>query len=110
MCPICYNTASTFEANNKNFRKHIVDEHTIWKYLDYIIYLRNKNEEDYDGLEGNINQAIENRSFDWIPTQSTLYYTPKPEAKENLQPLLQKTLDMFESLDVRDYARDKYWK
>jgi hypothetical protein len=73
--------------------------------LNYIIYLRNKKEEDYDGLEGNINLSVENKSFDWIPTKSTLYYESEEVANTDLEVFLHKAKETIDTQveDMKNY-------
>lgn len=50
-CFICNISRDDFEAAGVSFEEHIKNDHNMWKYLWFIIYLDEKNHTEYDGIE-----------------------------------------------------------
>lgn len=50
-CYICNINREDFETANISFVDHIRDDHNMWKYIWYIIYLGEKDPTEFDGTE-----------------------------------------------------------
>jgi hypothetical protein len=61
-CFICSIPKDDFEKNGLNFRKHVREEHNMWKYLWFKIYLENKDQLSYS--------AIENHAYEMMKSDS----------------------------------------
>lgn len=56
-CFICDTERNTIDRNrnnNKGFFEHIEEEHNLWNYIFYLVYLKNKQEEKLNIVENMI--------------------------------------------------------
>ncbi|GMI08106.1 hypothetical protein TrVE_jg11753 [Triparma verrucosa] len=44
------------------------DQH-LWKYLYFIIYLRNKDSDEYTGVESYVSKCLSEESLEWLPSK-----------------------------------------
>jgi len=79
-CFICSFSRETFERSHQIFEVHIREDHNMWKYVYYVIYLRLKPELLLTGNEKRIRNMIQRRRIDWFPNQKTLV---SPDEQEN---------------------------
>ena len=56
-----------------NFDEHIRTDHDEWKYIYYILYLKNTGENDLSGLEYFAWTQVEQKKTEWIPIGNTKY-------------------------------------
>lgn len=61
-----------FEKNRIDFYFHINNEHNLWDYVHFIIYINNKSLKDCNGVEYNIKRKINEGKLDWLPIKSAL--------------------------------------
>ena len=66
-CFICQISKIQYEKNGEVFKKHLLKEHNIWNYANFIMYINNKTEKDCNGLESKIFKKIQSRDHSWIP-------------------------------------------
>jgi len=82
-CFICGLPVEEFEKPGcANFETHIAKEHYMWNYICYLGYLRDKDQNDYDGIEQYISRQMANNSISWIPNGKTLFLDQ--ETSENI--------------------------
>lgn len=70
ICFICGVDKQTFDrASDKGdgFEQHIKNDHHMWNYLYYIIFLWEQDKDDDDGLEQYIRRNIEVNDITWFP-------------------------------------------
>ena len=72
-CFICNYERKDFEQKDKSFAYHIKIEHNIWSYLYYVIYILEKSERDYNGIESLVRMKYEEKSTEWFPIGRTNY-------------------------------------
>ena len=72
-CFVCGLDRTEFERNGKNFDKHKSDEHDIWKYLSYLLYLDIKPYDEFNGDELYVWDSFLEGSTVWIPQNFTMY-------------------------------------
>lgn len=73
VCFICGFMRKDFEQEEKSFDYHLEYEHDIWKYVNFMIYLKNKNLRSMTSIENKIFQKIHSKSSEWFPTKRTSY-------------------------------------
>ena len=72
-CFICAVPSQEFEnhymrnGTPNGFSKHIGEQHNMWNYLYFLIYLRSKDKTDCTGAESYVLDHIENDDLSWIP-------------------------------------------
>lgn len=62
-----------YEKKGQRFIKHVLKEHNIWNYANFIIYMVNKTEKDCNGLEAKIFKKIKEGDISWIPVAKEGY-------------------------------------
>lgn len=73
VCFICGHDREVFEKEGISFDKHIKFEHDPRKYVYYLIYLRSKPEDEFDGIEEYVFRQYEKKKTTWIPIGETEY-------------------------------------
>jgi len=53
--------------NKKGFFYHVKIDHSLWNYVFFISYLRNKERTEYTGFESYISDKLENNDISWFP-------------------------------------------
>jgi len=72
-CFICNKDRHVFESHymqkgiSNGFSKHITEEHNMWNYLYFLIYLRKKDPTECTGAETYILECLQNEDLSWIP-------------------------------------------
>ena len=41
--------------------------HSLWQYINYIVFLRSKDEDEYNGIESWIAESVKKNEPDWLP-------------------------------------------
>jgi len=90
-CFMCSITRETFEINNLSFEHHIAEEHNMWQYLFYAIYLKERPKLLLNGTEQYIKKMLLQKKIDWLPNERALALVALGEkgsaAKESVQPM-----------------------
>merc|ERR1711865_1080408 len=72
-CFMCGIDKATFDrVGSSVFQAHIKSEHNMWAYLKFIVAIWEQDEDDDDGLESYVRQAIDNRDHEWLPAAQCL--------------------------------------
>jgi hypothetical protein len=73
-CFICGLHKQFFDRDrlSHGFIHHIRQEHNMWNYLFFIIYLWEQDKDDDDGLEQYVRRSIEKDDINWIPTNKAM--------------------------------------
>lgn len=61
---------------------HIYLEHNVYHYLDFLIYIKEKNIIDCNGIEKYVKEMVEKKNIDFIPIGKALSLAEE-EKKEN---------------------------
>ena len=72
-CFICGISINNFEGNTIDWNRHIMDEHNLYNYLYYIIYIKNKSFEECDALEKYVKECILNDKTDFFPRKDNIH-------------------------------------
>ena len=70
---MCKRTKEVIESKKnplgqEDFDYHVGNSHSIWKYLNYRLYLEKKEKNDFTGIESDIHNKISESKLDWIPS------------------------------------------
>lgn len=68
ICFTCGLNKDYFEKKNQNFQEH-VEFHEIWKYMNYIQYLKLLAVNDYNGIDIYVSELVEKHQLTWLPTK-----------------------------------------
>jgi hypothetical protein len=69
VCYICQLTRDKASSKLIDFDKHTREDHLIWNYVDFIIYLFINNYNDFNQFELFAYQKIKNNELSWIPIE-----------------------------------------
>ena len=70
ICFICQISRDKCLLKNKDFDSHIKNEHNLWNYMNFLIYLHLNNPNDFSRFEGLVWDKLLERDFGWIPVDS----------------------------------------
>ena len=73
VCFICGYERDVFEKQGKSFDKHVTHEHNPVNYINYLIYIRCKAEDEYDGIESYVSEQFNNKKTLWAPIENTQF-------------------------------------
>lgn len=72
-CYICDHTRLTFDKMAEGgFTRHIAKDHNLWKYVQYMVHLRQVDDSDYTGIESYVSYMFEIQDMSWLPRQQAL--------------------------------------
>lgn len=72
-CFICGLDRKDFEKEDKSFAYHVGTEHSLWNYINFMLYLEKLKPTDMTGIEILVKEKIKKKSTDWIPRSFTRY-------------------------------------
>lgn len=113
ICYICGLDRQTLDRKGDGFQKHISTDHYKWNYMKYIVYLKEKEVNDYNGLEHHVVNCIKNKDNGWFPVNRAMCLmennenqTENSEARERRE-ILQILSDLQEQiLEMRSNMSD----
>lgn len=100
-CFICNIDREDFETANVPFGDHIKNDHNMWKYLWYMIYLEKKNRTEFDGVEQycfSIISGDDPTNIKWLPVKIAKALS-KMRDKYDLYTIFQKVTALQNSLE-----------
>ena len=72
-CTICSIERNEFDRNSKiTFKHHIKQEHNMWNYIYFILYLVNKQPTEYTGVESYVADLVEKESVQFFPLRQAM--------------------------------------
>jgi hypothetical protein len=76
-----------FQARNisNGFKVHILNEHNMWNYLFYSIYLFHKDITEYTGAEQFVANCLKSEDMQWIPTGKAICMLGDEDAEEYME-------------------------
>ena len=86
ICFICGLERPKYEKIS-NFNRHISEEHNMWHYIAYIVYLQKKHEThciDMTGTESYVIESYDKEDHSWIPVGRSLTFERK-STRENVE-------------------------
>ena len=73
VCFVCGIHRSEFTKANVDFDKHIREKHDPWKYVYYLFFIKEKGENEMDGVESFIWDQFLRKKCGWLPIGHTRY-------------------------------------
>ena len=67
ICFICQLSRDKCLLKNIDFDSHIKNEHNLWNYVNFLIFLHLNNPNDFSRFEGLVWDKLLERDFGWIP-------------------------------------------
>jgi inositol 1,4,5-triphosphate receptor type 1 len=71
VCFICQLTRDKASSKLINFDEHIKKDHSVWNYVDFIIYLFINNFNEFNQYELYAYQNIKENSLSWVPIEES---------------------------------------
>jgi len=71
-CFICSIDKNSFDRGGTPYLQHIKTEHNMWMYLYYVVYLREKDETEYNGIESYVALKLEEDDTSFYPIEKAL--------------------------------------
>ncbi|EYC31372.1 hypothetical protein Y032_0004g2120 [Ancylostoma ceylanicum] len=71
-CFICGLERGKFDNRSVTFEDHQAEEHNLWHYLYFIVWLQIKDETEFTGPESYVAQCIKERKLDWFPRMQAI--------------------------------------
>lgn len=75
ICFICGIDNQTFDRASpipRGFQNHIAQDHNMWNYFFYILYIWEQDKDDDDGLEQYIRRCVEANDINWFPVNKAM--------------------------------------
>lgn len=72
ICFICGIEKYNFEKSKIDFEIHVREEHNVWSYVNFLIFMSEKSEKDCNGVESEIYEKIKFGSLDWFPKKRSI--------------------------------------
>jgi dipeptidyl aminopeptidase/acylaminoacyl peptidase len=82
-CFICNLGKGEFDKNGLNFKKHQNKEHSIWKYVYFVVGLMGQNYTELDGTEQYVVNCLRDKNYRWIPNMQAHSISKKFEEEED---------------------------
>merc|ERR1711871_797046 len=84
-CFICSIDRYTFDRQGTPFDIHIKQEHNMWKYLYYLVYLKTKDETEYSGLESYVASLTADDNVGFYPVNKSMCLDADDEEEDPFQ-------------------------
>uniref|UniRef100_A0A8C7X2Y6 Inositol 1,4,5-trisphosphate receptor n=1 Tax=Oryzias sinensis TaxID=183150 RepID=A0A8C7X2Y6_9TELE len=93
-CFICGLERDKFDNKTVTFEEHIMEEHSMWHYLYFIVLVKVKDSTEYTGPESYVAQMIKEHNLDWFPRMRAMSLVSSDgEGEQNEIRSLQDKLD-----------------
>ena len=99
-CFICNIEREDFEQLNRDFKAHVREEHNLWDYAFFRLYLESKESIDYSGLETYCARLIREQKINWFPIKKAITIEGRNKEKKDL-PGLFRRLNSIEAVTER---------
>ena len=107
-CFICGIPAQTFEQHSSEpgaFKRHIKEEHFMWSYLNFILFIWEQDKDDDDGLEFYVRQLLGMGDITWFPLGQALRLKGTEKEEESTAEHLDRIRSQFENAVLADKKR-----
>ena len=95
-CLICQNKRGNIEETNVNFKNHIHFDHAYFLYVNFIKYIKEKDNRNFTADEVCVFKDIEAGKVDWMPLSKSLYLEGMEEDEDLLK---EKLYDQVASIE-----------
>ena len=70
ICFICQLSRDGCLLKNIDYEKHIREDHNLWSYVDFLVYLHLYDANNFNRIEGSVWDKLPERDYGWIPISS----------------------------------------
>jgi len=78
-CFMCSIDRSNFERKGISFERHIHEDHNMWQYLFYLVFILSKDPTSYTGVESYVAGCVEQEDSSFFPIYKALCLETKEE-------------------------------
>jgi len=71
-CFVCSIDRYTFDRYTEGFVHHIKEEHNMWQYVFFLVYLHEKDPNNYTGAESFVNDLVKENDASWFPINQAI--------------------------------------
>jgi hypothetical protein len=105
-CFICSLPNHEFERRAKGFDEHVKNDHNMWKYIYYSIYLDTKDTSDHNALEKFVYEMIGDGKIEFFPVlQARCLETEEDETVKQLESLSVMVTSVLERFKEEEHER-----
>jgi len=99
-CFICSQDQSAFIKKNYSFEQHVQNDHNMWNYVFFFLYLREKPAIEFTAQESYVSSLVNNRNITFFPIQQSGDATEVDVVQrlETIEIKLEKITKMLKSL------------
>jgi len=101
MCFICGHEKVTFDRaydSPKGFEMHIKEDHNMWNYLFFMIFVWEQDRDDDDGLELFVRLQADNMDVSWFPMNRALCLVTDTKKEDTIGEKVDKLEETFEGI------------
>ena len=84
-CFVCNLDRSDFDREGNGWDEHIEEEHNLWQYLFYIVYLRSRKADEYSGLEDYVSACDQANEIKWFPLHRAMCLKSNDEDENEIR-------------------------
>jgi hypothetical protein len=103
-CFICAIDKSTFDddamknGQQKGFIRHIKEEHNMWDYMFFIMFLENKDSTEFTGAETYVQKCLDNNDIKWVPKKRALCLDDDDDDDDSFEEVIEDNTKEIKSL------------
>jgi len=103
-CFICAIDKSTFDddamknGQQKGFLRHIKEEHNMWDYMFFIMFLENKDSTEFTGAETYVQKCLDNNDIKWVPKKRALCLDDDDDDDDSFEEVIEDNTKEIKSL------------
>ena len=80
-CILCDLTKGEIDSKGEGYYKHINLSHSVEDYVHFLVYIKNRNLNDCDGMEQKVKIKYEVGDYTFLPHQESFYYNLEAKDK-----------------------------
>jgi len=113
-CFICGIDKSDFDQlGGRVWQKHIADEHNMWAYLKFMVFIWQQDQDDDDGLEQYVRGCLEKNDLRWYPHEKAMLFAEVQGDDDKDYGLLSAIRELQQKMHteltkVQTHANDQY--
>ena len=66
---VCLNKRRDLENKGYTFEEHVENDHNVFRYVEYLLFLKAKNPNKFNGIEYFVYQCLQNKTIYFLPRE-----------------------------------------
>jgi inositol 1,4,5-triphosphate receptor type 3 len=103
-CFICDLDKLGFDRHSptpNGFRRHIKNDHHMWNYFNFMIFLWEQDQDDDDGLELYVRKCLEKDDLSWFPMNTAMCLENQKDDKQGEEEIKSQLLKLRDNMDEK---------